>query len=208
MAIYIGIVYLQLQNTFFKVVSIKCGSDGSIYITTPLTGMSKGQVLGNFKFTYHKDGNSWLTTDVETNKLQEIELRKLISGAGGFKNNRLYTKDFGAKIPLDNLTGTVNTRFVISYNDINSINQRKQLLDTALNIKKIKAARIIDGKNYNNLKLEFYLVNRMQLNNSAVEHNSFEKFYFDHPIFNLKVVVVLIDEWVGGKDKNVGNIFI
>lgn len=204
---YAGILYLRLPGGLYKLANIKIGADSSIYILSALGPYHSGRGFDPSKFTYHPDGKSWMTTQMRFEDLGVTipdEMVRQIEGwqsSGlGFKNGKLYTKDFDVKIPLAEVQELLYLKFAMSYNDIKSINADK-MLAKAGDPKKISQARVIDSRMYHHLTIRFYVVRKDYLLAARDHFRPAEIFEFEHPKLPIVIIAALLDEWIGDKDK-------
>lgn len=201
----IGKLYIRLNGGLYKIARIKAGSDGSIYIATPLGVMHKGHGVDGNKFTYHPDGKSWLTSELQLKNIDTAEVDNVLrrlegwkSSGLGLKNGKLYTRDFDVKVPLADVQEILNLKYAISYKDIHTLNVKEMMAEVTDQCK-IGTATVIDVRQYKHLTLRFYVVGRAYLDDGLQKLGLREKFYFDYPKLKLYVVVALTDEWTGEK---------
>jgi len=201
---YMGIIYLRLNNKLYKVASIKTGSDGSVYIANPLAPTHKGQGVDSIKFTYHPQGQSWMTSELRFSDFGAIipdEIIRQLEGwkqSGlGIKANKLYTKDFGTNIPLSEIEDLLPLKYGISLRDLNQYADEN--MDKANDQKKIKIAKVIDGRDYKDLTIRFFMAGRSNLQVALKQFRLKEVLQFEHPTFPIYLIAVLSDEWTGEK---------
>jgi hypothetical protein len=201
-------IYIQIDDLLYKIVTLKTGSDGSIYIATPLGAYPLSSGITNTKFTYHPDGKTWTTStlDLSSIGIDMVEFNEkapdtLRAMGLGYKNNKIYTSDFGVDIPLDQINEVVYTKFGVSYFNIATINSKSEILAIAKSSKKIDLATIIDGSNYGDITLRFYLVpeRHLQERMEKAASSHIEAYSFKHPTYGFYIVASVEDEWLGEK---------
>lgn len=203
----VGILYIRLSSDLYKIANIKTGSDNSIYIFSALGPYHAGRGVDPGKFTYHPDGKSWMTSQMHFDDLgvtipDEMvrQLEGWQSSGLGFKNGKLYTKDFDVKVPLADVKELLYLKFAMSYNDIQTINA-DTMLAKADDPKKISQAKVIDSRRYKHLTIRFYVVHTDFLQAAREHFRPAEMFEFEHPRLPLIIIAALLDEWAGDKDK-------
>lgn len=204
---FIGRLYIRIDGRIYKIATMQAGKDGSIYIGIPLGSGLQGQGVGGHKFTYHPDGNNWMTSELylkDFGSQVPDETIKQLQGwedSGlGMRNGKLYSKKYAVNTPLTDVWDMMKLRFGISYRDIH--NDYKDRFEETTQHRKISTATIIDGKPYKHLTLSFYFVRQQYLALGLQSLGAVEKYYFEHshPRLNtLYIVVVVTDEWAGDK---------
>lgn len=199
----IGRIGFWINDTPYKLCTIFLGkSDGSIYIGSNFGRDYEGQGLSPAKITYHPDGSSWVTSDLQ----ESVVGQDFIDQANStniknlsIKNGRIYAKGetYQQHPSFENIEAdhlVVRLLNSIDFYDIHRGKNYEREFVVENSTKKLNATSMLDGSNYFGINIKFYLAEksrRSELNDALDDNPDCEWFKFDIPSRGFSIYVVL-----------------
>ena len=196
----IGRIGFSVESMEYKLCAIKVSKkDGSVYIGFSFGSYHANQGITGQKITYHPDGNTWLTADLQ----EKIVGQDFIDAANSAQmiglnfNNRghVYVKgqDYEKQPSFNDIEReklVVELRNGAQLFDIHHNNDYSSNFATENNPTKRKMTNILRGEDYFGMKNRFFLVanDRCTEFESAVQSNdSLVAFGYPHPLRSITV---------------------
>jgi len=154
---------MQLKDKVYKLVTIRVGSDGSLYMGMPLGRKYSKQGLSAPKITYHPDGNMWVTSEIQSRYLSEKDAKSLPDGDWqgkglSIKNKKVYVRGLNhtATTPLAHIGKLLSLNKGIQYFNLAKINPQEVFVEASN--QKAQKAEIVVVDGYSDILVRFYLV--------------------------------------------------
>lgn len=197
----IGRIYLRREKDIIHVLTIKTDSKkGDLYFSMPVSDDQKALGIDNVKSSYHADGQTHLTTQIQGLKGFDDDLKRKTVPGMGFNGDKAYAVSEKNK-PLLEIDDVTKIGQGTSFNQINSI---EHSLLKLVSFDEIPwGSKIIDTRAYQNMSLNYYIIPESKMNDAA-GHVTDEYCTFKHPSMPLFIVVRIFDYWGDTKKEEVG----
>lgn len=199
----IGRIGFWIDDTPYKLCTVFLGkSDGSLYIGSNFGRNYEGGGLSPAKITYHPDGGSWVTSDLQ----ESVVGQDFIDQANSthiknlsIKNGRIYAKGetYQQHPSFDEIETKKLTVRLLNSCDFYNIHTgedygREYVVENST--KKLKLTSMVNGRDYFGINIKFYLAEKSrqpELDGVLNDNPDCEWFKFDVPGRGFSIYVIL-----------------
>lgn len=163
----IGRIGFRAKGTAYKLCTIKVSrNDGSLYFCFGLGTEHANQGIAGHKITYHPDGNTWLTADLQEKVVGKDFIDKAsaaqMAGLAFGPKGHVYVKgkDYELQSSFDEIENeklVVRLKNSAEYFNIHNQEHYGSYFATENSTNKLNMTNMLDSKDYFGIRIDFFL---------------------------------------------------